>query len=667
MENRSPFALDPFVFPAETKGRFRMLIAAALAFAWSLSAWFVHVPNIYTYASQVEPEVQAAFDKLRQSGNPSAVTRQDVQVFAEAESTKKIVRVLLFQAVRLVLSFAFLAAFGFGTWALYRLHPVLLRRRHRTVPLTSPAATEEVRKLTGRAGLASEPYLECKPGLLDGLAFGRSGREVLAIAGTPRLLGRAWNDLTRAVALHEIGHVVNDDVRSRELSRAMWIVLPVLGALATAGVALASLAHGELRFPVLQPAAFAGNPAVRGTAVLVSTVVKTAVSFFVVWWIWAGLIRAREHYADHRVNSWGFRKPLLLLLQLPESSQPWWRHRRLGKLFYKSCRDRPWWGSWTSHWESYGWGRHPSKTARIHALREPIVLFRAGPDLAFLTGLLLALLGAQMTPLSTDLTSLAGLLAAPLFFLFGPLAMLVFVGIALGVMLAVTWLVTGALGVQVRREAVADLATRPHHEWGYLRLGKTAFFFALGLETGLLISPFGPFSTTRSPWWVLAWLLGFALLVWMWLLYLRATTRLFLGPQTGPSVPKWIGRWLTGTSMLLLTVLFWPALGFRMTIEIASRDTLLAAMTPVSSTPSEFFAYMFLMTSLVLFSFGLMLYITIMTLCVLGAAIRMFRQREHCPSCGEPIPFKLVIGRRCASCGEALAAWLLEHCESQVT
>lgn len=660
-DQQPPFALDPFVFPAETKGRFRMLVAAALAFAWSLSAWIVDVPNLYTQVSRVEPEVQKALDKLRRG---TSITREDIVLVSESAVAKRVVRVTLFQAARIALSFVVLAVFGLGTWALYSLHPALQRRRHKTHPLTAPDAGTEIRRLADLAGLSSDLGLERKTaGLVDGVAFGRRGREVIALAGNRQILERPWNDFTRAVALHEMGHVVNDDIRSREISRAVWVVLPALAAIAVAGVAFASLVYGEVRFPIFQPTALAVDVAVEDDTFFLNTIVKTAATFFVVWWIWAGLIRAREHYADHRVSSWGFKRPLLLLLQLPEFSQSWWHRLRLGKRVYEYCRHRPWWGSWTSLWQRHGWRRHPSKAARVNALREPTVLFRTGPDLAFLTGLLLALLGAQLTPLSTDLTLLAALLGTPLFLLFGPLALLVFLAIALGVTLAVTWLITGALGVQVQRQAVADLVTRPHHEWGYLRLSTTALLFALGLETGLLISPFGPFSTTRSPWWVLAWLLGFTLLIWMWLLFLRATTRLLLGGQTGASLPKWTERWLTGSSMFLLTVLLWPALAFRLTIEVGGDSARLWTLTPVYSTPTEAFAYIFAGTSLILLFCGFVFYVVVGSLSILGAALRLFNQRARCPQCLTETPSKLIVGRRCADCGAALTPWLFKRAE----
>lgn len=664
MPERPPFALDPFVFPPETKGRFRMLIAAALAFSWSLSAWFVQVPNPYTYASRIEPEVQEAMDKLR-AGAP--ITREDAETVMASASAKAFANMLFAQALRIVLALFVLAACGVGTWVLYDWHPELLRRRHKTGPLTSAVAADEIRQLAAVAGLDSDLHLEHKPGgLADGIAFGRRGREVLVLAGNPRILARSWNDFTRAVALHEIGHIVNDDIRSRELSRAMWIIVPTMTAVAAAVILHGSLASGDVRFPVIQPL---GAAETRTTGsdlgALAQTVFKTAASFFVLWWIWAGLIRAREHYADYRVSSWGFRQPLLLLLRLPEAHRSWWP-RLLFSRFVPS-RLRQWRGltAWSELWEKYSWRRHPSKATRVKALQEPIGFFRAGADLAFLTGLLLALIGAQLTSLSTDLITLTSFLAMPLFFFIGPFILLIYLGLLLAVTLTITGLVTGALGVQIQRQTVADLATRPHHEWGYLRLGWTAFFFALGLEGGLLISPLSPFDSVRSPGWSLAWLLGFTLFIWMWLLYLRAATRLVLGPHTGAEVPRSSLRWITGSSVFLLTALFWPALAFRMTIEIAGRDSLLAALTPAYAEPTEHFAYIFLMTSLVLFALGVVLYTTIMAACVLGAALRLVKLSRACPACGDAIPYKLVIGRRCTGCGQPLAAWLLEHREPQ--
>ncbi len=651
--DRPPFELDPFALPAETKGRFRMLIAAAAVFAWSLAAWLIHVPNLYTRTSPTEDKVHEIVERFRQSGDPATVNIEDLRTIYRSKSAQEVRRRVVYQAARILVSCAMFAFFILGTWLVYARHPALERRRHDMRPLTEPAAVDEVRRLAEQAGLSSELRLEYKPGMLDGVAFGRRGREVLALAGNRRLLASPWTDEQRAVALHEIGHVVNDDVRTREVARAGWIVLPALAAITGAVLTLVSLADGELRFPAFQAVPLLRDAGTGAAAGLLRTGVKTAAMFFAIWWTWAGLIRARETYADWRVVSWGFEAPLMRLLRLPEAHQPRWRRLRL----WRRYRERPWWRKACAFWDRYGWRRHPSNAARRQMLGDPTALFKTGPDLAFLTGLLLTLVAGQLTPLATDLTFLAALLAAPLFFLVGPLALLVHVGIAMAVMLGVTYLVAGALGVQVQRQAIADLATRPHHEWGYFRLGRTALFFAVGLEAGLFVSPFGPFTMSRAPLWVVAWLFGLAFLIWIWLLYLRAASRLFLGAQTRASAAKWTQRTLTGISTFLLAVLLWPALALRLTIEVAHQEALLAAMTPTYSDPQEHFVAVFVMSSLVLFSISFGFYILVAGSSVLGAGVWHGLRGVRCSRCAAQTTFRLVVGRKCSRCGESLATW----------
>ncbi len=52
------------------------------------------------------------------------------------------------------------------------------------------------------------------------------------LAGPGGAPDRLWNDLHRAVALHELGHVVNRDIHTREIARALWIALGPTLALA---------------------------------------------------------------------------------------------------------------------------------------------------------------------------------------------------------------------------------------------------------------------------------------------------------------------------------------------------------------------------------------------------------------------------------------------------
>ena len=56
MSRQAAFSLDPFALPDETQGRYRMFIAAAVIFAWSLGSWVVAVPNLYTLNFDLSPK-----------------------------------------------------------------------------------------------------------------------------------------------------------------------------------------------------------------------------------------------------------------------------------------------------------------------------------------------------------------------------------------------------------------------------------------------------------------------------------------------------------------------------------------------------------------------------------------------------------------------------------
>jgi hypothetical protein len=375
-------------------------------------------------------------------------------------------------------------------------------------------------------------------------------------------------------------------------------------------------------------------------------------------WLWAELIRARELYADWRVAAWGFREPLLRRLRLASGNRPPWVGWKPWRALERRFGDHPRWRRWRERlhrlWQ-HGWRHHPSNARRIEALEDPASLFRVTPHLAFLSGLLLTLFCGQLGSFFNDLLFWVYLIATPLFFLVGPLVMLFILGVAWVVTLGITYLVTSALGVQVQREAIFDLATRRHSEWRYLRLGVPALLFALGIEAGLLATPWGTL-VRFSPLEALAWLGGFTGLVWIWFIYLRAMTRLWIGSRVGEAVPKRRQKLLSWIAALVLGGLLWPALMTRISLHVNSDPELLLSLTRSDTAPREQLAF-FAMTSIVFFVAALLFYLAVGAVSTLGAGLRCAWRRPRCNTCGSESPPGLAVGYRCTACSRPLAPW----------
>src|SRR4029077_6514407 len=259
-----------------------------------------------------------------------------------------VLRLLIIPGAVLLL-FACLAIF------LYRSHNQRLKRRYASKPLTRAEAPKVVADLESCAvssGLLL-PKLEYSSGLVQGHAFGYKGKEVLILAGTPEVLGNAWEKSCRPVALHELAHVVNDDARDRDKAKALWtafVIFLLLGFIVLCGLRGFSWRIGGLTL-------------------------EFAAMLLFVYVIWAGLIRIREYYADWRAASWGVGAQLQRLFSLPEGEVGflerwnwWWRA-------WNRWGDKAWWrfggdiGAWCRHKARCLLRFHPSFTDRSSILK----------------------------------------------------------------------------------------------------------------------------------------------------------------------------------------------------------------------------------------------------------------------------------------------------------
>jgi hypothetical protein len=219
--------------------------------------------------------------------------------------------------------------------------------------------------------------------------------------------------------------------------------------------------------------------------------------------------------------------------------------------------------------------------------------------------------------------------------------------------------VTGALGVQVQREAVAHASVETGESWGYARQGRVAFAFALGVELGLLATPASFLLAEIPALFVVAWLVAFTALTWMWLVFLRAVSRLLLATHTGRHRPRRRRVLVSWVSAFLLSVLYSPALAARVTLHrMPEPGSPVIGPAPPPEALHEFLV-VFVMTSLALLALGLALYalVGLATMASVAAWLRL--RRPECSACGALTSTRIVAGRMCASCGEPLAAWFV--------
>ena len=664
-ERKAQARLTPFTFPAETEGRFRMLVVAALALSASLGSVWV--------AGSQSTDFRALLTRYRQE-----VQRRNILVYelppAEvatmADRSLARCKVLLRRQVkRLAPPFLCVLLLAIGSTLYYRAHPRRILRRYRPRPLTreqAPRVVADLERCATRLELAL-PRLGYVPDFPnpDGHAFGLAGQEILLLHAPLEALEKSWDDGLRVVALHELGHIANRDAGDREKAKAVWLALMLLmlGFAFAASLGWAPWGSWSLLL--------------QGLATLAA-----------VWAIWAGLIRMREFYADWRAASLGAGPELSILLAGEEDDTKVWERWDWWWEAWRRWGDRRWWQMGERlldlGWRPLGWlaRMHPSWAARRRCLKDPGELFRISPDLPFLTGLLLTLALVGLLPALVDLLlavqtaaryGYANVLRNEAFQPSGvgrdlriagaavTLNLLIPILVIIGLLSAISYLVIRTLGTQVQRQAVASLVNRPAStNWGYARLLPTAALWAAGMEVGFLIAPFSsltPLAITR--WAVLpVWLAGFTGFTWLWLVYVHGMSRFLLGSHLGRQFPRLRQALLTGSSVVLLTVLYWPAALARLT---AQASFLLTADRALSVAESRrLFVYGFLGTTTILMVFAVAVYILWVLAALLALWLVLLRRHGRCPHCRRVSHFRINLGRLCEGCKNDLASWVFD-------
>lgn len=620
--------LNPFALPPETSGLFRMLVVAAVLLTWSLGAHMIEVPNLWVASFQVGSELWQIQEERKAAllSDPTApfpsITPQEIAAILNDTELPRLAVAVMLELLRVVISLLLLLMLGGLSWFFYWLFPIFRERYQAIRPLDeheAPLVVTEVRQLAFEIGLPTPPELAVMPGFLGGLALRRKRRDTLVLAGTPPFLERVWDDSHRVVALHEMGHLINGDTRNGELTRALGLAVGVILLIATSFMA------GYTRLSTAPMALFAWR-----------TVGVLALS----WFLWAGLVRTREFYADWRVMVGGFGQALARLLQLPDRHASSLKHPILKRL---------------------PWRLHPSRKERLDVLRNSRPLFTTSPKLAVLTGTLLGVLAGNVDSFFMDSMLVTNLLAT--FFLLktpnppiivGVLSTLGTLAVAFAILILASRWIVEALGVQLLRSALFDLDRAPPHRWGYGSLAGTALLFVLGLEAGLLLTRAAGMGWER-PGYLALWVLGFTVLVWLWLVQTRALGRLVLGACPSASSRDRALGWALLFSTLQLTAFLWPALGGRLTVLLAASPDLVDVLErhdqPYESLP--FFG----MTVFVLLAIALFLSMVLGLVMLITTTLWLTRRKEACP-CGESCSAWRRVGQNCRKCRRPLAPWL---------
>ncbi|MBI4739786.1 M48 family metalloprotease, partial [Candidatus Woesearchaeota archaeon] len=488
-----PQRLNPFAFPSETDTRFVMLVVAVIMIS-------VHMGTI-----------------MREIFNPEMPT----------PLTSLIVSALLVIAA---LALALL---------IYRTYPNRVRHsQHLEVfrKEKDPLFHNEIERLAGVASITL-PTIELGNTLRDqsGQAFGFSDRYSIRLDAGLRLLLRKAPEKFRAIVLHEMAHIANDDVRRTYFTQALWYAVIFLTLLPTTAI---------ISFHFLL------KPLTQGVTIstLVSLYLPRGLFFFIqvfillaiVGLIRAGLLRARETYADWHAALWGAATLLATILQ------------------NQAAKEKP------TNPITGLWSLHPAAWDRLNALENPHTLFRLTLDLPFTVGVLIAfqivgtfeifvplvvMLDRASFVLISNLASAVQTSAFELLILLMVSPPVVLVGILVSTILVfpifgISYLVAWTIGLQVQRQAVAeDVLKRQGCVQGcakYLSLWVVAAVIALGIEVGFFIIPINVFSpqTLTSALLAIPWLIGATGLTWLWLMFARYFGDRIFDGHVGLTPPK---------------------------------------------------------------------------------------------------------------------------------
>jgi Zn-dependent protease with chaperone function len=627
--------LNPFAFPSETDVRFTLLIVAALMLAC----------NLFANLGLITGVLQGPSGSLPDPGSDPLSIRQGL-----AEWSRILTQVTIGWALPggLVLLLLILAI------VIYRGYPGRIRRKKKLRLIArrhDPQFFDAIQNLVNLSGISPTPRLEMavETRAVDGQVFGFHKHYALRLGGGLRLLLRKSPDSFRAIIQHELAHIANGDIERTYFAEAVWIAAVIM----TLPTFVAYI--GFNFFYGLAEKLAGGLTEVEWTEILTRNLPTIFILLFqfgatlaIVAAIRSSLLRIREVYADWRAALWGVEVPLsnILRYRTSPSKTGWWM--RL-------------------------WRLHPTSQERLGLLQNPNGLFQISTELPFLVGVLsafvlngvifleIASIFIVMTGINYPAQWVSGLddslqhLLLYLFIAVGPLISMVILAIGFGMV----YLMAGALGLEIQRETVAGMVTNRQGTM-YLSLWKPAVLVAIGLQIGILITPFSllallPELISKAYGLVvllniLLAIVGTACLTWMWLLYARFFSRRILGSHVGVSSPQLARRLLTLALSGLLLILYLPIVTEYLLVLSYIANQLPGEENPLQQQLSNIF--------FITLAAALFLYVISFGGTWLLVQIHRLVKHPRCPACQRVTSQRDAVGQLCEHCGHNLAPWL---------
>ncbi|HLO32192.1 MAG TPA: M48 family metalloprotease [Anaerolineales bacterium] len=623
--------LNPFALPTETDARFILMMISALALAFLLS-------DPLHYA--LDPNATSPYDHVR----PAPGTDLQASEFFQAEMDYG-TQLMLASLSALILPLALIGSTFLLAAVLYWDHPRRIRRRRGTVPLspqTDLRFAQELADLSAQAGLQTLPGFELGKNLVaqDGQAFGVGARKSLYLDAGLRVLLRKSIGSFRAIIRHELAHIVNGDIGRTYFAQSLYFAAVVITILPLA-IAVSYLFLNSTYLKIadgLTPADLREILIVK-FPVLIIVLLQSVGLIIVILLIRAGLLRTREVYADWRAALWGSAPSLASIFEAQS------QHRQSGFNPFRL---------------------HPSPAERLNNLKAPHLLFDIRSDMPFIVGIFTSLILNGLLPvIVTSIIALppgiialnAGLINyahlhpgatfnALLPLIYGLLVLTSAMTLILALLpfLILAPLAATTIGLQVQRQALADLAEHRNEIGRYFRLALPAAWMGLGMIVGVLLSPAGILAPDTWAGGVIAFgfLIVFVFFIWLALVYTRFFSCRLLGSHAKSTPPLGKNRLLSA----LVAMLF-----------LAIEAPLVVAFFVIAKAgvvdPIQGFLILVLITVGMLILMGL-------TFALHWIVFRLYRRLRpvRCPACGTISTEIAVLGRDCQHCGENMVPWL---------
>lgn len=629
---RSEPRLNPVAFPSETKTRLLLLIVALCTltiYCGFVLADRLGLPSPADVATLVAAASQAP--AVGTAATPGGDLAYRTFLLTNFQLLGQLLVILGFPLVLCLLMLAL-------AWLLYRLHPLLIGGIGSAQPRTDRGRVDlqqSVDELAAQVGLQPPPRVKVVGDRYQSSmrVSGFPGNFILHIGGGWHIGRLKQPDRFRAVLWHELAHIVNRDLATAYFFWALWvafllsIMVPTIAAIGIPAIVQA-WADGW------------GRGASTSVLELGIVFVQAGVALAIVVAIRASLLRVRELYADWRVSLWGQGETLQALLahQQPQPGRwPWWRAM---------------------------WSYHPAPALRYESLQQPVRLFAVAPDLAFFVGFLFALLVASLPtllnlialilltiieiwqvaaladPVDTSLLVRSAAFAIPL------LGLVLLIGV-IGLLVAAGFFLTGTLGLESQREAVADLAVGSRRPVS-ARMLRIALLAAIGITTGFVFAPFN-FLTIGRPSTLLfmpLWIIVLVGLLWLWCLGVYISAREVLGRHVGSRLPRGKRRLLSWFLFAMACVVWLPLLIVQqivLPLAVVGSDLSLASAGLVILLSAALASGCFAVLALLLW-----------------LVVNIWRRVRplRCPDCGYLSMQRYAVGSHCTRCAQSLASWV---------